>query len=115
VISFLLKWRLVLYLKSYSVEVFSYGVNLKILNYIKRRPVDEEEDSENESKLSESSTGKAEKEVTDKNSPLQRQLLGRGCYMDWRRKFPASIVHCLREKTVKYGCGPGEVKSTHRN
>jgi hypothetical protein len=59
------------------------------------------------------STSKAGKEVTDKkNSPLQRQLLGHGFYTDWRRKLPACIVHCLREKTIKYGYGPGKVKPT---
>jgi hypothetical protein len=36
-----------------------------MLKYIKRSPVDEEDDSKNESKLSEPSTTKAEKEVTD--------------------------------------------------
>jgi hypothetical protein len=36
------------------------------LKYIKRRRVDEEEDSENELKLSEPSMSKAEKEMTDK-------------------------------------------------
>jgi hypothetical protein len=66
-----------------------------MLKYIKRRHIDEEEDSVNESKLSELRTSKAEKEVTDKNFPLKRQLLGYGFYLDWRRRLPASIVHCL--------------------
>jgi hypothetical protein len=66
IISFLLKSWLFLYLKSQSVKVFSCGFDFKMLKYIKRRRVDEEEDSENETKLSEPSTSKAEKEVTDK-------------------------------------------------
>jgi hypothetical protein len=37
-----------------------------MFKYIKRRRDDEEDDSENESKLSQPSTSKAEKEVTDK-------------------------------------------------
>jgi hypothetical protein len=42
------------------VKVFSYDFNLKMLKYIERRRVDEEKDSENESKFSEPSMGKAE-------------------------------------------------------
>jgi hypothetical protein len=41
-----------------------------MMKYIKRGQVDEEEDSKNESKLSESSVSKAEKEVTDKKIHL---------------------------------------------
>jgi hypothetical protein len=40
------------------VEVLSYGFNFKISKYIIRRRVDEEKDSENDSKLSEPSTSK---------------------------------------------------------
>jgi hypothetical protein len=40
------------------------------LKYIKTKHVDEGQDSENESKLSESSTSKAEKEVTGKDIRL---------------------------------------------
>jgi hypothetical protein len=36
-----------------------------MLKYIKRRRIDEEEDSENERKLSQPRTSKAEREVTD--------------------------------------------------
>jgi hypothetical protein len=87
-----------------------------MLKYVKRRRVDREEDSENDSKLPDPSTSKAEKEVTNKeNSPLQRYLLGHGVHMDWRRKLPASIVYCLWEKNIKYGCGPGKVRSTLHN
>jgi hypothetical protein len=59
---------------------------------------------------------KAEKKWLIKNwSPLCRQLLGHRFYMDWRRKLPVSNVHCLRVKTIKYGKGPGKVKSTLHN
>jgi hypothetical protein len=44
-----------------------------MLKYIKRRRVDEEEDRENESKLSEPSTSKTEKEVTDKKIRLYNE------------------------------------------
>jgi hypothetical protein len=98
------------------MKVFSCGFNLKLLKYIKRTRVDEEEGSENESKLSEPSTSEAEKEATDKeNPPLQRQFLGRGFYMDRRRKLPPSGSHCVRDKTIKYGRGPGKVKLTLDN
>jgi hypothetical protein len=50
------------------VFVYTYGFNLKMLKYIKRSHVDEEEDSENESKLSDPSISKAEKEVTGKKN-----------------------------------------------
>jgi hypothetical protein len=70
-----------------------------MLQYIKRRRIDEEEDSEKESKLSEPCTSKQEKVLLIKNSPLQRQLLGYGFYTDWRRKLPASTVHFLRGKS----------------
>jgi hypothetical protein len=49
-----------------------------MLKYIKSRRVDEEEDSENESKLSESSTSKAEKEVTNKNRLYDESSLSMG-------------------------------------
>jgi hypothetical protein len=39
-----------------------------MLKYVKKRRIDEEEDSENDSKLSEPSKSKAEKEVTDKKT-----------------------------------------------
>jgi hypothetical protein len=28
----------------------------------------------------------------------------------WGRKLPASITHCLLEKTIKYGYGPGKIR-----
>jgi hypothetical protein len=70
IISFLLKSRLFVYLKFHSVKCVLYGFNLKMLKYIKSRHVGEEEESENESKLSEPSTSKAEKDVTGKKSRL---------------------------------------------
>jgi hypothetical protein len=44
----------------------------KMLKYMKRRHIDEDEDSENKSDLSEPNTSKAGREMTDyKNLPLQ--------------------------------------------
>jgi hypothetical protein len=45
-----------------------------MLKYIKGRHVDEEKDSENESKLPEPSASKAEKEVTDKKIHLYNDI-----------------------------------------
>jgi hypothetical protein len=89
------------------VKVFSYGFNLKMLKYIKRRRVDEEKDSENESKKSEPSTSKAETKWLIKKFAFTTIVLGDGSYTHWRRKL---CIVC--GKTVKYGCGTGEVKST---
>jgi uncharacterized alpha-E superfamily protein len=69
-----------------------------MLRYIKRRHVYEEEGSENQSKLSEPSMSKAEKEVTDKKVRVYKDsYLAMG--FTWTgQKLPPSIVHCLREK-----------------
>jgi hypothetical protein len=84
------------------------------LKYIIRRCVDEEVDSQNESKLSEPSTSKTEKEATKKFA-FTTTFTWHGFYMYGIRKLPASNVHYLREKTIKYGYGPNEVKSTLHN
>jgi hypothetical protein len=68
-----------------------------MFKYIKRKHINEEEDSENKSKLSQPSMSKAEKEMTDKKLLLQH-LLGHGFNMDWKQKLSASVVHCLWEK-----------------
>jgi hypothetical protein len=95
--------------------VFPYGFNLKMLKYIKRRCVVQEEDSENESKLLAPSTSKAEKEVTDKKFAFTMTVIGHWFCMAWRRKLAASILHSVRGKTVTHGCGTGKVKSTLHN
>jgi hypothetical protein len=86
-----------------------------MLRSVKRRRVDDEEVSENESKLSEPSTSKAEEKVIDKISPLQRQLLGRGFYMDWTRKLSASIVHFSREELSNTAMVPAELSRHFTN
>jgi hypothetical protein len=71
------------------------------LKYIKRRRVGKEENTADESKLSDPSTSEAEKEVTGKEIQVYTELLGHGFYLDKRRKFPASIAHSLREEKCK--------------
>jgi hypothetical protein len=82
-----------------------------MLKCIKRRCVDEEEDSENERKLSEPRTSKAEKGVTDKKILLYSEVT-----WPWVvHGLETKIVHSLLEKTIKYGYGLGKVKSTLHN
>jgi hypothetical protein len=75
-----------------------------MLKYIKRRCVDEEEDSENESKLSEPSMSKAEKEVSVKKIRLYDSYLAmvlndwlsrRFCYAFQRKSHYVITTHCL--------------------
>jgi hypothetical protein len=83
-----------------------------MLKYIKRMRVDEEEGSENESKLSEPNTSKAEKEVTDNKIRLYSDI-----YFTWAGDENCPLPLCVfcGEKTTKYGRSPGKIKTTLRN
>jgi hypothetical protein len=83
-----------------------------MLKYIKRRRVDEV-NSENESELSEPGTNKVEKEVTDKKFRLYNDsYLAMGFPWTGDENCPLALCIVCGEKTVRYGCGPGKVKST---
>jgi hypothetical protein len=82
---------------------------------IKRRRIDEEEDSENESKLSEPSTNKVEKEMTNKEIRLYNDsylAMGFTWTGDENCPHPLCIVWPGGGGAIKWGCGPGTVKST---
>jgi hypothetical protein len=86
-----------------------------VLKYFKRRRVGEEEDSENDSKLSELSMSKAEEEVTDKKFALTTTVT-----WSWDLYGLETNIfrfHCAFSagKNFKYGYGPGEVKLTLHN
>jgi hypothetical protein len=78
-----------------------------MLEIIKRRRVVEEEDSENKSKLSEPSTGKVEKEVTDKKFALMMEAVQTSetlvnSYQSTRRYNPEdSHLHSHRRENLK--------------
>jgi hypothetical protein len=82
------------------------------MKYIKRRRVDEEEGSENESKSSQPSMSKAEKETTDK-----KILLYNDSYLAVGFTWTGDLALCVvcGKKATKRGCWPREVKSTLRN
>jgi hypothetical protein len=63
-----------------------------MLEYIRRRHVDEEKDSENESKLSGPRTSKAEKEVTDKKFAFTTTVT-----WPW-------VLHGLETKVAHFHC-----------
>jgi hypothetical protein len=86
-----------------------------MLKYIKRRRVDEEEDSENESKLSTPSTSKAEKEVTYKKIRLYDSYLAMGFMWNGDENCPLAMCIVCGEKSNKYGYGPGKLKSPLHN
>jgi hypothetical protein len=79
-----------------------------MLKYIKRRRVDEE-DNENESKLSEPSTSKAEK-VTDKKLALTTTVTWPWVLHGLETKIARSTVHCLREKLSNTAVVPAKLR-----
>jgi hypothetical protein len=80
-----------------------------MLKYVKRRRVDEEEGSENESKLSQPSASKAEKKATDKkNLAFTTSYLAMGFTWTGEENCPFPLC-TVCGKTTKYGYGPGKV------
>jgi hypothetical protein len=105
-----------LYKNTTQVKVLSCGFDLKMLKYIKRRRVVEGEGSENESKLSQPSISKAEKEMTDKKDRLyDDSSLAMGFTWTGDENCPLPLCTVCWENTIKYGYGPGKVKSTLHN
>jgi hypothetical protein len=52
---------------------------------------------------------KQKKKWPIKKSFLQLRLLGHGFYLAWRRKFPASVVHCLQEELSNTAMVPAKI------